>query len=120
VNAARDKKAILQAFLNNGEQLRHPGSDFARRRSGVRIPSAPLRKSTYLQVNYAKHEEAPECIRGFLLQPYCNPFLPQRVLKGAGRAILHGGQYVGVGIQGYGYGGVPQHLGDYLGVDVPR
>jgi hypothetical protein len=48
------------------------------------------------------------------------PALPQRVLKGAGRAILHGGQYVGVGIQGYGYGGVPQHLGDYLGVDVPR
>jgi hypothetical protein len=29
---------------NDGEQLRHCGSNFARRRSGVRIPSAPLIK----------------------------------------------------------------------------
>jgi hypothetical protein len=58
----------------------------------------------------------PRLLSATVLQPV----LPQRVLKGAGRAILHGGQYVGVGIQSYGYGGVPQHLGDYLGVDVPR
>jgi hypothetical protein len=32
----------LQEFLNSGEQPRHYGSAFTRRRSGVRIPSAPL------------------------------------------------------------------------------
>jgi hypothetical protein len=57
VNAARDKRAILQAFLNNGEQLRHPGSDFARRRSGVRIPSAPLHFYRYLQVKHRQTRE---------------------------------------------------------------
>ena len=114
------KSTGLQLFRKLGKCPAIYLAAFARRRSGVRIPSAPLRKSTYLQVNYSKHEEAPNALRGFLLQPYCKPFLPQCVLKGAGRAILHGGQYVGVGIQGDGYGGVPQHLGDYLGVDVPR
>jgi hypothetical protein len=63
---------------------------------------------------------SPGCTPGLLSATVLQPVLPQRVLKGAGRAILHGGQYVGVGIQSYGYGGVPQHLGDYLGVDVPR
>jgi transposase len=32
----------LRVFLNSGEQPRRYESDFARRRSGVRIPSAPL------------------------------------------------------------------------------
>jgi hypothetical protein len=41
---------ILQVFPNNGEQLRRYGSDFARRKSGVRIPSAQLRKRRYLQI----------------------------------------------------------------------
>ena len=106
----------LQAFCTLLKRPAKYRAAFARRRSGVRIPSAPLRKNKYLQVKRTRHKVAPECIRGYLLQPV----LPQRVLKGAGRAILHSGQYVRVGVQGYGYGGVPQHLGDYLGVDVPR
>ena len=32
----------MQVFLNNGERVRRWGPDFARRRSGVRLPSAPL------------------------------------------------------------------------------
>jgi hypothetical protein len=50
VNAARDKRAILQAFLNNGEQLRHPGSDFTRQRTLVRSQHRPLQKTAGLQV----------------------------------------------------------------------
>jgi hypothetical protein len=40
----------LQEFLNKGEQPRQYGSAFARRRSGVRIPSAPLEKIVVLQL----------------------------------------------------------------------
>src|SRR5215208_411686 len=42
MNASRGKCSILQEFLKTGEQPRHYGSDFARRRAWVRIPSAPL------------------------------------------------------------------------------
>jgi hypothetical protein len=49
---------------------------------------------------------------------YCNP-LTQRVLKDPSCTLLHVGKHVGIGIQGYGYSGVSQHLGDDLGVDVP-
>jgi hypothetical protein len=49
-NALRRKSAILQAFLNNRERARRYGSDFARRRSGVRIPSAPLLKYLPLRI----------------------------------------------------------------------
>ena len=35
-----DAYLILQVFLNSGERPRSLGPDFARRRSGVRIPSA--------------------------------------------------------------------------------
>jgi hypothetical protein len=40
-NAATTKTVNFQAVVNKGKQLRHYGSDFARRRSGVRLPSAP-------------------------------------------------------------------------------
>ena len=49
MNAFSGEPLILQVFLNNREQLRHHKSDFARRRSGVRIPSAPLLKCGGLQ-----------------------------------------------------------------------
>src|SRR5215217_7889759 len=42
--------AYLQGFLNNSEQPRPYESALARRRSGVRIPSAPLLKYADLQV----------------------------------------------------------------------
>jgi hypothetical protein len=54
MNAFSGESLILQVILNNDEQLRHHESDFARRRSGVRIPSAPLQKCSDLQV---KHEQ---------------------------------------------------------------
>ena len=34
------------------------------------------------------------------------------------RAAVHAGDYVGVGVQGEGYGGVPEELLDVFGVDV--
>jgi hypothetical protein len=34
--------------------------------------------------------------------------------------VAHTGEHVGVGVEGYGDGGVSEHLGDDLGVDVPR
>ncbi len=37
-----ERYACLQEFLNNSERLRCYESAFARRRSGIRIPSAPL------------------------------------------------------------------------------
>ena len=54
-----------------------------------------------------------------VLQPYCNP-LPQHIFEGTGRAVLHGGEDVGVGVKGDGYRGVSQHLRDDLGIDVSR
>jgi hypothetical protein len=36
----------------------------------------------------------------------------------SGGAVLHVGQHVGVGVQGYGYGGVPEHLGNDFGIDI--
>jgi hypothetical protein len=33
--------------------------------------------------------------------------------------VLHVGEDVGVGVEGDGYGGVPEHLRDDLRVDVP-
>ena len=44
------KFVVLQVFSNNGEQPRYYLPAFARRRSGVRIPSAPLLKNISLQV----------------------------------------------------------------------
>ena len=94
-----------------------------------RLCTAEVRGSNPLGSTLKKHvfagkiyksQRSPGVHPGLLTATVLQPALPQRVLKGAGRAILHGGQYVGVSIQGYGYGGVPQHLGDYLGVDVPR
>jgi len=52
--------AYLQVFLNTGEQPRYYESAFARRRSGVRIPSAPLQKTHILQVKYRKRKEASD------------------------------------------------------------
>jgi hypothetical protein len=62
VNAARDKRAILQAFLNNGEQLRHPGSDFTRQRSLVRTQHRPLVKSDVLQVKRGRQEQVSDTL----------------------------------------------------------
>ena len=56
-NALRRKSAILQAFLNNRERARRYGSDFARRRSGVRIPSAPLLKCRICRKTAECHRE---------------------------------------------------------------
>jgi hypothetical protein len=50
---------------------------------------------------------------------YCNPST-QGFFEGACRAVLHVGEHVGVGVQGDGYAGMPQHLGDNLRVDVLR
>jgi hypothetical protein len=52
-----------------------------------------------------------------LLQPASNP-LTQRVLQGAGRAVLHVGQHVGICVQGDSYGGVPQHSETILGLTL--
>ena len=46
---------------------------------------------------------------GPLLQPYCNPSAERLVHRGR-QAIPHPGQHVAVGVQGYGYGGVPQQF----------
>jgi hypothetical protein len=53
----------LQVFLNTREQLRRYGSDFARRRSGVRIPSAPLLKYVVLQQKYAHKRIRYACVK---------------------------------------------------------
>jgi hypothetical protein len=52
------------------------------------------------------------------VQQPCSDALFEGVFEGAYGVFLHGGQHVGVGAQGNGYGGIPEHLGHYLGVDV--
>ncbi len=46
--------AYLSDFSNGGEQPQNRRAAFARRRSGVRIPSAPLLKGAHLQVKLKK------------------------------------------------------------------
>ncbi len=53
------------------------------------------------------------------MQQRCSNVLRQGIFEGADGVLLHGGENVTVGVQGDGYRGVPQHLGDDLGVDVP-
>ena len=61
-----------------------------------------------------------------LLQPYCNPRVArsrygcQRRLHRVGRSVLHVWREVRVGVEGDGYEGVPEHLGDHLGVHAVR
>ena len=61
--------AYLQGFLNTGEQSRQYETAFARRRSGVRIPSAPLIK--WLKkalVGDAQHQDGDVVTGGLLLE----------------------------------------------------
>jgi hypothetical protein len=53
--ASTRKYSDLQVFCKLQKALEKYRAAFARRRSGVRIPSAPLRKSTYLQVKRTRH-----------------------------------------------------------------
>jgi len=46
--------------------------------------------------------------------------LAECFLQGFRGPLLHVGEYVRVGIEGDSYGGVSEHLGDDLRVDVPR
>ena len=56
---------------------------------------------------------------GLLYTNYYTNVLRQRLFHSCCSLISHVGEYVRVGVQGYGYGGVAQHLGDDLGVHVP-
>src|SRR5215217_3800010 len=55
---------------------------------------------------------------------YCNPdevelhHASERRFHRISGTILHVGQYVGVDVEGDGYGGVAEHLGDHLHVDT--
>jgi hypothetical protein len=59
-----------------------------------------------------------------LLQPYCNPdgaelqHASECRFHRIGGTILHVGQDMGVDVEGDGYGGVAEHLGDHLHVDT--
>src|SRR5215203_6428495 len=67
---------------------------------------------------------AGERIPALLLQLYCNPVGPElqhaseRRFHRIDGTILHVGQDVGVDVEGDGYGGVAEHLGDHLHVDT--
>jgi hypothetical protein len=49
---------------------------------------------------------------------YYTNALRQRIFHRCCGLISHVGEYVRVGVEGDGYGGVPEHLGDDLGVYV--
>src|SRR5918998_3666396 len=70
-----------------------------------RVGSSPTSGTGKIPANTAKisvREGKPRrSRRGRLLQPYCNPST-EGFLEGAGRAVLHVGEHVGVGIQGDG------------------
>jgi hypothetical protein len=58
----------LQAFLNNGEQLRHPESAFTWQRTLVRTQHRPLRKNTRLQEKYQREAKSKDPSALFLHQ----------------------------------------------------
>ncbi len=67
---------------------------------------------------------AGESVPALLLQPCCNPRefpsrgASERRFHRVGGGVLHIGEYVRVGIEGDGYGGVAEHLRDNLRVDA--
>jgi hypothetical protein len=61
--------AYLQVFLNISKQPRHYESAFAWRRSGVRIPSAPLEKYAVLQVKRESKMSTPNTCRPVCSNP---------------------------------------------------
>ena len=67
--------------MNIGEQPRRYVSAFARRRSGVRIPSAPLHKSEGLQVNLVNKEGPYE------IPALCDNSTQQRGFEEMNRAL---------------------------------
>jgi hypothetical protein len=70
----------LQPYLSDSEHQRRHHSAFARRRSGVRIPSAPLTKVPFCRTNLTGKQE-PWSAPG---NSECNPLL-SRVFYGAAR-----------------------------------
>ena len=64
----------------------------------------------------------PEKKAGIKAGPYYTNYytnaLGECLFHGRYRAVLHVGQDVAVSVQRYRYGGVSQHLGDHLRVDV--
>ena len=62
----------MQHSPNSSEHPRHYGSDFARRRSGVRIPPAPLLKSAHLQVKLKIKTSSPIASQALVQQPCSN------------------------------------------------
>src|SRR5215203_5284700 len=62
----------LQMFLDSCERPRRYGSDFARRRSGVRIPSAPLAKARVLQEKCKIQVSAAHASKAVVQQPCSN------------------------------------------------
>jgi hypothetical protein len=88
-------------------------------------PSIVHLESTWKQGYFANMERGP----GVAAWPfYCNRTATraepnsrsgsQRCFHCVSRGILHVGQDVRVGVEGDGYGGVAQHLGDYLHIDA--
>jgi hypothetical protein len=75
----------LQGFCKLQKALANYCAAFARRRSGVRIPSAPLPKVSDLQVKRKESVDDKESSRGFVLQP-----ILQRVFQGAVCAVQQG------------------------------
>ena len=95
--------------------------ELIRKRSLVRVQAGPLRK--VLQKTVFCRQEERAGIR------FLAPFTATRTGHGSRDGtqrrfhrldcgVLHVGEDVGVGVEGDGYGGVTQHLGDNLHVDA--
>ena len=78
----------MRGFLNSSEPSRNRRAAFARRRSGVRIPSAPLKKIAVLQVKYALSRIAPTSTQALVQQPCSNTKRLSRVRSSVPDAIL--------------------------------
>jgi hypothetical protein len=72
----------------------------------VRVPPPLLRKSPAKRRKFELQRVGPSNeSRGRLLQPYCNASA-EGFFEGAGGAVLHVGEHVGVGVEGDGDVGV--------------
>jgi hypothetical protein len=91
-------------------------SDFARRRSGVRIPSAPLLKPADLQVKCSSANKGADEAQPFLTT--VDAALGKHAFHRTRSVIAHSGAHVRIGIQHYRHGGVAQESLDVLGMHV--
>src|SRR5215207_5454801 len=86
----------------------------------VRVPPPVPPETPAKPYKKRGRERGPVQMPGLPYTSFYTNALRERLFERGGGVVAHVWEHVRVGVQGDGDGGVPEHLGDYLGVDVLR